>query len=114
MKTSLINFFKAITEAKAKLIVERDKTKNKLINDQIIDSIIVLDQLANDIMLLDVAQQADTIQAEADQLRELTKAINATSDKLAHVAKIISDITDKVDAVLQAASVLSGVGLLGA
>lgn len=112
MDTALTLLLKAVTEAKATLIAERNKPENDLIRDRLIDSIFELDQLANDIILLDIAQHAATLQADADRLRELSKTINATSDQLAHIASVLDNITKKVDAVVQVAAILSSAGLI--
>ena len=112
MKTTLIALFKAITEAEAALIVERDASNNEAHKKLIRQAIKVLDQLANDVLILDLNQHADQIEAEAVALVQLTQTINNTSNQLANVAQILNSISDKLAAVLQATTLLSSAGLI--
>ncbi|MEZ0611628.1 hypothetical protein ACAW74_24170 [Fibrella sp. WM1] len=112
MKTTLIALFKAINEAQAALIAERDSLTDEAQKTLLRQAIKQLDQLANDILILDLAQQANEIEAQVAKLTALSEKIEETSDHLANIALILDDITRKIGAVLQAVSLLSGVGLI--
>lgn len=114
MKTSLIVLFQAINDAKLQLIAERSKPHTPAELDKIRKAITILDQLASDILILDLTTQAEQLEGEVKALEDLTERINNTSDNLAHIAKVLDKITAKVKAVLEVASVLTEVGLLAA
>ncbi|AUD03145.1 hypothetical protein [Spirosoma pollinicola] len=113
MKTALISLFQTINDAKRQLIDERNKTHSDAELARISQAITLLDQLASDILILDLVAQADEIDVQAQAIRDLTVKINETTANLVHIAAILDNITNKLDGLLKAASILSGVGLIG-
>ncbi len=113
MKTALISLFQTINDAKRQLIDERGKDHTDTELARIRQAITLLDQLASDILILDLVAQADEIEAQAQAIRDLTTKITETTNHLSHITVLLDSITNKLDGLLKAASILSGVGLIG-
>lgn len=112
MKANLVILFQKINDAQQQLIAERSQPHTPAELDLIRQGINQLSTLASDVLLLDLTQQADQIDQQANALTALADQINQTTDSLAHIADVLNDIAAKVGAVLSVTATLSTAGLL--
>lgn len=113
MTISLTALFVTVNDAKRTLMIESNQpghTDAEL--TQLGLGIEALDQLAHDIVVLDLQQSADQIKAQASGLKDLADRINATSDALEHIATLLDSIAGKINAVVKAVTTLGSLGLL--
>ncbi|UFH52660.1 hypothetical protein [Spirosoma sp. KNUC1025] len=112
MQSTVLATLQKVNDAKRELADELEKPHSSKELSQIRKGVKLLDNLAADLLLADLQNQSDSLREQAGQLQELSDKINQTSADLAKIATTIKDIADKVNAILSAAAILSGAGLI--
>ncbi|WP_420148432.1 hypothetical protein [Spirosoma sp.] len=112
MESTILATLQKVNDAKRELADELGKPHSSKELSQIRKGVRLLDNLAADLFLQDLQNQSDNLRQQAGQLQELSDKINQTSENLAKIATTIKDIADKVNALIDAAAILSGAGLI--